>query len=95
MVFYRRQDAKLAIQMLSSTKDISLATTGPETDYLFRDTWTKAENTEASAVTPAPEAKGTLPMQGARRVFLTPLPRMDDHKMLEDMVRELFSKFKV
>lgn len=93
MVFYRRQDAKTAIQRLSGTKDVSLASTGPETSYSFSDTWTKAESTEASAVTPALERKGTLPMEETHRIFLTPLPRMENHRMLEDMVRGLFPDF--
>ena len=93
MVFYRRQDAKTAIRGLSGTKDVSLASTGPGTGYSFSDTWTKAASTEGSDVTPAVETKGTLPMQESRRIFLTPLPRMEDHKILEDMVREQFPNF--
>ena len=95
MVFYRRQDAKTAIQRLSGTKDVSLASTSPEIGYSFRDTWTKAASTGASNVTPAVERKGTLPTQEARRIFLAPLPRMEDHRILEDMVRELFLNFKM
>ena len=95
MVFYRRQDAKTAIQRLSGTKDVSLASTGPETSYSFSDTWTKAESTEVSALTPAVDTKGTLPMQQAHRIFLAPLPRMQNHKMLEDIVRGLFPGFEM
>ena len=95
MVFHRRQDAKTAIQRLSGTKDVSLASTGPEISYSFSDTWTKAESTEVSALTPALETKGTLPMQQAHRIFLTPLPNMENIKMLEDMVRGLFPDFRM
>ena len=95
MVFYRRQDAKTAIRRLSSTKDVSLASTGPEASYSFRDTWTQAASTGASNVTPALETKGTLPPLEARRIFLSPLPRMEDHRILEDIVRELFPNFKM
>ena len=94
-MFYRRQDTKTAIRRLSGTKDISLASTGPETSYSFRDAWTKAHSTEASAVAPTREIKGTLPIQEPRRIFLAPLPRMEDHRLLEDMVRELFPNFKM
>ena len=93
MVFYRRRDAKTAIRRLGATKDVGLASTGPETGYSFSDTWTKSESTEASAVTPAREGEGTSPVQESRRIFLTPLPRMENREMLEDMVRGLFPDF--
>ena len=84
---------KTAIRRLSATKYVSLASIGPGTGYNFRDTWTKADSTEAAAVTRARETQGTLPMQEARRIFLSPLPRLSDHKLLEGMVRELFPNF--
>ena len=95
MVFYRRQDANTAIQKLSGSKDVNLASMGPEIGYSFKDTWTKSESTAASAVTPTVPTKGTRPIQEARRVFLASLPRMEDHKRLESLVREIFPKLKM
>ena len=96
MIFHRRQDAGSAIKRLSGTKDVNLASTGPDSNYSFSDTWTKTESMEESVVTPALDIKATLPMQETyHRAHVSPLPKMEDHGLLEGMVRDLFPGFKM